>query len=83
MIFNKRGLTLDNNFNFKLNGQKVKIVDEYQYLGLKIKPSGSMGLAMQELHDKANRAWFGISNVIFTNKRMEVNKIFLILLFAL
>ena len=35
-----------------------------------------MGLAMQELHDKANRAWFGISNVIFTNKRMEVNKIF-------
>ena len=51
-------------------------MDEYQYFGLKIKPSGSMGLAMQELHDKANRAWFGISNVIFKNKRMEVNKIF-------
>ena len=28
IIFNKRGLTLDSNFNFELNGQKVKIVDE-------------------------------------------------------
>ena len=76
IIFNKRGLKLDNCFDFRLNGQKVKIVDEYQYLGLKLKPSGSMNLAMQVLHDKASRAWFGISNVIFKNKRMEVDKIF-------
>ena len=35
-----------------------------------------MGVAVQELHDKASRAWFGISNVVFKNKRMEVDKIF-------
>ena len=35
-----------------------------------------MALAVQELHDKASRAWFGISNVIYRNKRMEVDKIF-------
>ena len=64
IIFNKRGLKLDNCFDFRLNGQKVKIVDEYQYLGLKLKPSGSMNLAMQVLHDKVRRAWFGIRNVI-------------------
>ena len=76
IIFNKRGLTLANKFEFWLNGQKVRIVDEYQYLGLKLKPSGSMGVAVQELHDKASRAWFGISNIVAKNKRMEVDKIF-------
>ena len=76
IIFNKRGLKLDSLFHFELNGQKINIVDEYQYLGLKLKPSGSMNLAVQELHDKANRAWFGISNIIYRNKRMEVDKIF-------
>ena len=76
IIFNKRGLCLADKFKFWLNGQKVKIVDEYQYLGLKIKPSGSMGVAVQELHDKASRAWFGISNIVAKNKRMDVDKIF-------
>ena len=76
IIFNKRGVKLDNKYTFTLNEKKVEIVDEYQYLGLKLKPSGSMGVAVQELHDKASRAWFGISNVVFKNKRMEVDKIF-------
>ena len=76
IIFNKRGQKLDNKYSFYLNEKKVVIVDEYQYLGLKLRPSGSMTMAVQELHDKASRAWFGISNVVFTNKRMEVDKIF-------
>ena len=76
MIMNKRGRKLDNLYQFKLNGKTIEIVDQYQYLGLKLRPSGSMALAVQELHDKASRAWFGISNVIYRNKRMEVDKIF-------
>ena len=76
IVFNKSGKKLDEKFNFTLNGEKVDIVDEYQYLGLKLRPSGSMSVAVQELHDKASRAWFGISNVIYKNKRMEVEKIF-------
>ena len=73
-IFNKRGLTIANKLEFRLNGQKVRIVDEYQYLGLKLKPSGSMGVAVQELRDKASRAWFGISNTVAKNKEWKLRK---------
>ena len=76
IVFNKSGKKLDNKFHFTLDGKKVQSVDEYQYLGLKLRPSGSMSVAVQELHDKASRAWFGISNVIYKNERMEVEKIF-------
>ena len=76
IIFNKKGLKLDKNFDFILGGNKVEITDQYQYLGLKLKPSGSMGVAVQELYDKATRAWFSISNVIYKHKRMEVDKCF-------
>ena len=76
MILNKRGRKLDNLFNFKLDGKNLEITNEYQYLGLKLKPSGSFTLAVQELNDKASRAWFGISNVIFKNKRMQIDRIF-------
>ena len=31
---------------------------------------------MNELNDKASRAWFGISNIVFKNKRMQVDRIF-------
>merc|ERR1712243_530876 len=31
---------------------------------------------MGELHDKVSRAWFGISNIVAKNKRMDVDKIF-------
>ena len=54
----------------------MEITDEYQYLGVKLKPFGSFSLAVQELNDKASRAWFGISNIIFKNKRMKVDWIF-------
>ena len=69
---NKRGLTLKKLHKFHLNGDNLEIVDQYQYLGVKLKPSGSFGLAVQELNDKASRAWFGISKIIFQNKRMEI-----------
>ena len=76
MIFNKRGLTLSDKFSFTLCGEKLEITNEYQYLGLKLRPSGSMQTAVQELHDKATRAWFGISHIIYKHKRMEVAKVF-------
>ena len=73
MIFNKRGLKLDKKFVFYLSGQKLEITDEYQYLGIKLRPSGSFSLAVQELKDKASRAWFGISTLIFKNKGMQIH----------
>ena len=76
MIMNKRGRKLDNIFNFTLGSQYLDITDQYQYLGIKIKPSGSFTLAVQELNDKASRAWFGIANIVFKNKRMQLDRIF-------
>ena len=66
---------MKNKFNFTLNGQHLEITDQYQYLGIKLRLSGGLNFAVQELHDKASRAWFGISNIIYKNKRMETNKV--------
>ena len=76
MIFNRRGVVLDKKYIFSLKGINLEITGEYQYLGLKLKPSGTFSLAVQELNDKATRAWYGISNIIFKNKRMQVDRIF-------
>ena len=42
IIFNKGGRTLEKKFNFYLNGEKLVIADQYQYLGIKLRPSGSL-----------------------------------------
>jgi hypothetical protein len=52
----------------------LEIVDHYQYLGIELKPSGSFQFAVGELFNKANRAWFAISNVLYQHKKMAVKK---------
>ena len=56
IIFNKRGLKLQNENIFIMDNTQIEITDQYQYLGIKLKPSGSMDLATSELNAKANRA---------------------------
>ena len=70
MIFNGRGLKLDTNpeHQFFLGSNHIEVVDTYQYLGLSLKPSGSMQFAVSELYDKASRAWFAIANVLHKYK---------------
>ena len=75
LIFNKRGLKI-NNYQFTAGGNQIEIVDKYQYLGIKLKASGSMQLAVDELFVKANGAWFTISNILYQNKRLAVKKAF-------
>ena len=43
MIFNKRGINI-NNIHFFMNGKEIEIANEYKYLGIQFKPSGSMVL---------------------------------------
>ena len=73
IIFNKSGKLLKG-YNFVCNGTVLEVTNEYQNLGLKLTPSGSMTLATNELCAKASRAWFSISNIIYTNKRMPVKR---------
>ena len=75
MVFNKQGRVLANH-SFKIENEPIKVVDTYQYLGIKLRPSGTMTYAVGELFDKANRAWFAISNVLYCHKRLPVAKAF-------
>ena len=47
VIFNKRGTSMENKFNFYLNGAKLAITDQYQYLGIKLCPSGSLKIGVE------------------------------------
>ena len=78
LIFNNRGLKLDKSpgHQFTIGNNPIEVVDSYQYLGMNIKPSGSMQYAVSELSDMASRAWFVISNVLYKNKRLPVNREF-------
>ena len=73
MIFNLRGIKM-NDQTFTVGGFPIEIVDSYQYLGIKFKPSGSLHCAAGELFDKASRAWFAISNVLYQHKKLAVKK---------
>ena len=73
MVFNVRGLKITD-FNFTVGHSPLEVVDQYQYLGIKFKPSGSLIFGAGELFDKANRAWFAISNVLYQHKKMAVTK---------
>ena len=75
MIFTKSGKVLTG-YKFILAGQQLDITDCYQYLGVKIRPSGSFSFAADELCAKARRAWFGISNIVYKDKRMPVKRAF-------
>ena len=78
MIFNGRGLKLDKvpGHQFYIGNLPVEVVDTYQYLGINLKSSGSMQYAVSELCDKASRAWFSISNVLYKHKRLPVSRAF-------
>ena len=73
LVFNPRGIKIKND-NFSVGGSPLEIVDEYQYLGIKFKPSGQFKFAANELFDKANKAWFAISNVLYQHKKLAVRK---------
>ena len=73
IVFNSCGLKLTDN-TFFVGGNPLEIVDNYQYLGIKFKPSGSFTFAVGELFDKASWAWFAISNVLYQHKQLAVRK---------
>ena len=77
MIFNGRGLKLAN-YNFSICNRTLEVADTYQYLGINLKPSGSMQFAVSELYDKASRAWYAISNVLYKYKRLDIDRAFML-----
>ena len=76
MIFNKRGLRpkFFPKAKFFVNGQLLENAESYTYLGLVFVPSGSPIAATKQLYQKASRAWFAMSHVIFQDKKMPVTR---------
>ena len=76
MIFNKSGKVLNENpeHTFYCGDTLLEVVGQYTYLGVIIKPSGSFNNAIDELHTKSSKAWFSVSNFIYQNKKMPVDK---------
>ena len=75
IIFNKSGKVL-NSHKFFLAGAPIEVAESYQYLGVRLRPSGSFTEASAELCSKARRAWFSVSNIIYKDKRIPVNRAF-------
>ena len=75
IIFNKSGKVLKG-YNFLLGENKLEVTNCYQYLGIKLQPSGSFTVAAEELCRKAQKAWFSISKIIYKDKRIPVQRAF-------
>ena len=75
MIFKNCGLKLDTaEHSFKINNTRLEVVDQYKYLGFILKPAGTISAGVENLLDKASRAWFSISNFIYCNKQLPYNR---------
>ena len=59
-----------------MEGVPIEVAESYQYLGVKLRPSGSFTEASLELCAKARRAWFSLSKIIYKDKRIPVNRAF-------
>ena len=75
VIFNKTGKVFKG-YSFSLAENKLEVTDCYQYLGVKLRPSGSFTVASEELCSKARKAWFSISKIIYKDKRIPVERAF-------
>jgi len=66
MIFNKSGHMLKN-YTFKYGDVTLDLTNEYCYLGIIFVPSGSFNKAMNQLKDKANKAYFKIRDNLYSS----------------
>ena len=56
------------------DGKQLDVVSEYQYLNLKLKSSGIFTAAVDELNTKASRAYFSISNLLYSHKKWPIER---------
>ena len=68
--FNKSGRLLRN--SFLLNGKKLENVREYKYLGFKLTPSGEIRTGLQDLRDRALKAFYSLKNKMGDSFRRNV-----------
>ena len=65
MIFNKTGRLIRKNFYF--NKTKLETVHSFKYLGFLLTPSGEIKTGLNDLHDRAMKAFFKLKNSLGTS----------------
>ena len=63
MIFNKTGMR-PRNLSFTVGGRELPITNRYKYLGTMLSASGSFTAAMENLSDRAKKAYFAVRKVL-------------------
>ena len=67
IIFNKSGNILKI-FSFRYENQNIAITNEYKYLGIIFKPSGTFSYAISHQYKKASKAMFCIRKSLFSDR---------------
>ena len=70
MIFNKTGRSI--NRLYYINGVQLENVRSYKYLGFVITPSGKINSGLQDLRDRAMKAFMGMKNRLGTSFNQDV-----------
>ena len=69
LIFNSKGLHLEDNFTY--NNETIQCTNSYTYLGIDFVPSGSFKYAIENLRKKGMKAMFSLNKLLDTNIDIE------------
>ena len=67
MVFQKRSRCQGNRLQFTLGSTTIEHTHTYTYLGLKLSSTGNFNMAVNDLKEKARRAFYTIRKTIKTN----------------
>ncbi len=70
MIFNKTGRLMRTPFHY--NGEKLENVNKFKYLGFLLTPSGEIKSGLQDLRDRALKAYYKLKNALGESFRSNI-----------
>ena len=72
MVFREKGIKVKNE-HFYLGNLQVMATKEYTYLGITINTSGHLKTGIDNLIDRARRAWFAILRILWKSKKRNID----------
>ena len=72
MIFREKGVKVINE-DFYLDNFQLMATKEYTYLGISINASGHLKTGIDNLIDKARRAWFAVQKILWKSKKRNID----------
>ena len=72
IIFNKQGANIKK-FKFFYRGREIETAKRYTYLGFIFTPSGKKQAGIENLINKARKAWFSIQKMLHKSKEKTIH----------